>query len=119
MRTLDRYLIRETLGPFALALALFTFLLWVQPMLDTAQTLLSKGVPMGTIGYLLLTLLPQALGVTVPMAFLAGVVMALGRFSGDREAVAMMACGVSPVRLIRPMMLLAAVAAGATFYVLV
>lgn len=119
MRTLDRYLIRETLGPFALALALFTFLLWVQPMLDTAQALLSKGVPMGTIGYLLLTLLPQALGVTVPMAFLAGIVMALGRFSGDREAVAMMACGVSPVRLIRPMMLLAAVAAGATFYVLV
>jgi LPS export ABC transporter permease LptG/LPS export ABC transporter permease LptF len=119
MRTLDRYLIRETLGPFSLALALFTFLLWVQPMLDTAQTLLSKGVPMGTIGYLLLTLLPQALGVTVPMAFLAGVVMALGRFSGDREAVAMMACGVSPLRLIRPMMLLAAVAAGATFYVLV
>jgi LPS export ABC transporter permease LptG/LPS export ABC transporter permease LptF len=119
MRTLDRYLIRETLGPFALALALFTFLLSVQPMLNTAQTLVSKGVPMGTIGYLLLTLLPQALGVTVPMAFLAGVVMALGRFSGDREAVAMMACGVSPVRLIRPMMLLAAVAAGATFYVLV
>lgn len=119
MRTLDRYLIRETLGPFALALALFTFLLSVQPMLDTAQTLLSKGVPMGTIGYLLLTLLPQALGITVPMAFLGGVVMALGRFSGDREAVAMMACGVSPARLIRPMMFLAAIAAGATFYVLV
>jgi len=119
MRTLDRYLIRETLGPFALALALFTFLLWVQPMLKTAELLIAKGAPLQTIAYLLLTLLPQALGVTVPMAFLAGVVMALGRFSGDREAVAMMACGVSPVRLIRPMMLLAAVAAGATFYVLV
>jgi len=119
MKTLDRYLIRETLGPFALALALFTFLLWVQPMLKTAEVLISKGAPMETIAYLLLTLLPQALGITVPMAFLAGVVMALGRFSADREAVAMMACGVSPVRLIRPMMLLAAVAAGATLYVLI
>ena len=119
MRTLDRYLIRETLGPFALALSLFTFLLWVQPMLKTAEMLIAKGAPIQTIGYLLLSLLPQALGITVPMAFLAGVVMALGRFSGDREAVAMMACGVSPVRLIRPMMLLAAVAAGATLYVLV
>ncbi len=119
MKTLDRYLIRETLGPFALALALFTFLLWVQPMLKTAEVLVAKGAPMETIAYLLLTLLPQALGITVPMAFLAGVVMALGRFSGDREAVAMMACGVSPVRLIRPMMLLAAVAAGATLYVLI
>ena len=119
MKTLDRYLIRETLGPFALALALFTFLLWVQPMLKTAEVLIAKGAPMGTIAYMLATLLPQALGITVPMAFLAGVVMALGRFSGDREAVAMMACGVSPARLIRPMMLLAAVAGGATLYVLI
>src|SRR5688572_2475365 len=119
MKTLDRYLIRETLGPFTLALALFTFLLWVQPMLKTAEVLIAKGAPMGTIAYMLATLLPQALGITVPMAFLAGVVMALGRFSGDREAVAMMACGVSPARLIRPMMLLAAVAGGATLYVLI
>lgn len=119
MKTLDRYLIRETLGPFALALVLFTFLLWVQPMLKTAEVLVAKGAPMGTIGYLLLTLLPQALGITVPMAFLGAVVMALGRFSGDREAVAVMACGVSPVRLVRPMLLLATVAAGATLYVLI
>lgn len=119
MRTLDRYLIREILGPFALALSLFTFLLWVQPMLKTAEVLVAKGAPMGTIAYLLLTLLPQALGITVPMAFLAAVVMALGRFSGDREAVALMACGVSPVRLIRPMMLVASVSAGATLYVLI
>lgn len=119
MKTLDRYLIRETLGPFALALTLFTFLLWVQPMLKTAELLVAKGTPSGTIAYLLLTLLPQALGITVPMAFLGAVVMALGRFSGDREAVAVMACGVSPVRLVRPMLLLATVAAAATVYVLI
>jgi LPS export ABC transporter permease LptG/LPS export ABC transporter permease LptF len=119
MKTLDRYLIRETIGPFALALALFTFLLWVQPMLKTAEVLIAKGAPMETIAYLLVTLLPQALGVTVPMAFLAGVVMALGRFSADREAVAMMACGVSPVRLIRPVLILGSLAAAATLYVLI
>jgi LPS export ABC transporter permease LptG/LPS export ABC transporter permease LptF len=119
MKILDRYLIRETLGPFALALSLFTFLLWVQPMLKTAEVLVAKGAPMETIAYLLVTLLPQALGITVPMAFLTGVVMALGRFSADREAVAMMACGVSPARLLRPMLLLAAIAGGATLYVLI
>ncbi len=119
MRTLDRYLIREILGPFTLALTLFTFLLAVQPMLNVAEMLIAKGVAMTTVGRLLVTLLPQALGLTIPMAFLAGVVMALGRISGDREAVALLACGVSPVRLLRPIALLASVAAGATFYVLV
>lgn len=119
MRTLDRYLIRETLGPFALGLVLFTFLLAIQPMLVSAEVLISKGTPMPTVGYLLLTLLPHALGLTIPMAFLASIVMALGRLSGDREAVALMACGVSPLRMLRPVMAMAVVTAAATLYVLV
>ncbi len=119
MRTLDRYLIRETLGPFALGLVLFTFLLAIQPMLEQAEVLISKGTPMPTVGFLLLTLLPHALGLTIPMAFLASIVMALGRLSGDREAVALMACGVSPLRMLRPVVVMATVTAAATLYVLV
>lgn len=119
MRTLDRYLIRESLGPLALGLVLFTFLIAIQPMLSAAELLIAKGTPMPTVAYLLLTLLPHALGLTIPMAFLAATVMALGRLSGDREAVALLACGVSPLRILRPVMVLATIAAGATFYVLV
>lgn len=119
MRILDRYLIRESLGPLALGLVLFTFLIAIQPMLSTAELLISKGTPMPTVAYLLLTLLPHALGLTIPMAFLAAVVMALGRLSGDREAVALLACGVSPLRILRPVLVLGTVAAAATFYVLV
>jgi len=119
MRTLDRYLIRESLGPLALGLVLFTFLIAIQPMLVAAELLIAKGTPMPTVAYLLLTLLPHALGLTIPMAFLAATVMALGRLSGDREAVALLACGVSPLRILRPILMLGTIAAGATFYVLV
>lgn len=119
MRTLDRYLIRESLGPLALGLVLFTFLIAIQPMLVAAEMLIAKGTPMPTVAYLLLTLLPHALGLTIPMAFLAATVMALGRLSGDREAVALLACGVSPLRILRPILVLGVIAAGATFYVLV
>lgn len=119
MKTLDRYLIRECLPPFFLALGLFTFLLQVKPMLERAQDLLAKGVPIPTVGFLLLTLLPQALGVTIPMAFLAGLLMGLGRLSGDREIVALLACGASPVRLLRPILLFALVCGAADMYVLV
>ena len=86
----------KSLPPFLLALGLFTFVLAVSPMLEQAQELLAKGVDLPTVGFLLVTLLPQALGLTIPMAFLAGLLMALGRLSGDREAVALLACGVSP-----------------------
>jgi lipopolysaccharide export system permease protein len=117
--TLDRYVIRETLPPFFLALGLFTFVVAVQPMLLNAQDLLAKGVPIPTVALLLGLLLPSGLGVTIPMAFLSGLLMALGRLSGDREGVALLACGVSPLRLLRPVLLMALVATGLTLYVMV
>ena len=75
---LDRYVIRETIAPFLMALAVFTFLFAVRPMMDNAQALLTKGVPVGTVVYLLANLLPQALGITLPMALLIGLLMASG-----------------------------------------
>jgi LPS export ABC transporter permease LptG len=53
------------------------------------------------------------------MALLVGLLIGLGRMSADREAVALLACGVSPYRLLRPVMLLAAVATAATMYVMI
>ena len=63
--------------------------------------------------------MPQALGITIPMALLVGILIALGRLSGDREIVAMEACGVSLGRLLRPLLLFALVATAATTYVMI
>lgn len=117
-KVLDRYVIRETIAPFLMALAVFTFLFAVRPMMDQAQVLLTKGVPVGTVIYLLANLLPQALGVTLPMALLIGLLMALGRLSADRETVALLACGVSLWRLVRPALILASVVTLATLWVM-
>ena len=118
-RILDRYLIREIVPPFGLGLLVFTFILMIPPLMDVAESLITKGVAAGTIIRLMATLLPQAFGVTIPMALLIGVLIGLGRISGDREAVALQACGVSLVRLLRPILVLAVLAAAATMYVLV
>ena len=104
--------------PFLLALAVSTFIFQINPILQQAESLLAKGIPALTVGYLLLTLIPQALGVTLPISFLFGVLMALGRMSGDRESVAMLACGVSPMRLLRPIGLMAVIIGGFNFYVM-
>jgi LPS export ABC transporter permease LptG/LPS export ABC transporter permease LptF len=116
--TIDRYVIRETIGPFCLALGIFTFVLAVRPMLIYSELLLSKGVPAQTVGFLLILLLPSALGVTLPMAFLSALMMSFGRLSGDRETVALLACGVNPLRLLRPALTMGVVAAGFTAYVM-
>ncbi len=119
MKILDRYIVRETLAPLLMALAIFTFLLAVRPMMEAAESLLAKSVPPSTIGVLLAYLIPQALGITIPMALLAGLLMAFGRLSADRETVALLACGVSFTRLLRPVSIIATIAAAATLWVMI
>src|SRR5512132_1636319 len=118
-RTLDRYLLREIAAPFLLALAVFTFILQLPPIMDQAESLIAKGVAWPTVGHLLLLLIPQALGLTIPMALLVGLLIAFGRLSGDRETVAMLACGVSLYRYLVPVFLLAVPAAAITMWVLI
>jgi LPS export ABC transporter permease LptG/LPS export ABC transporter permease LptF len=118
-RTLDRYIIRETLAPFALTLLILTFVLQIPTIMEVAEKLLAKGVDLPTIGRILLTLLPMSVAITIPVSLLVGLLMAFGRLSTDREAVAMQACGVSLYRMARPVVLLALLAAGATAWVMI
>jgi len=119
LRITDRYILREVLAPFCLSLMVFTFLLLLPPIMEVAEPLITKGVDALTVAKLMVTLLPQGLGVTIPMAVLIGLLMGFGRLSGDRETVALQACGVSLVRMLYPVLLLAVAATGATIYVLV
>ena len=119
LRITDRYILREIIPPFFLALLVFTFLLMIPPIMTVAEELITKGVDGFTIAKIMATLLPQGLGITIPMALLLGVLIGLGRLSSDRETVALQACGVSIFRMLTPLLLLATVAAMATAYVLV
>lgn len=119
MKLLDRYVIREILPPTFLALIIFTFLLLIPPVMDQLQNLVAKGVSFGVAIKMLAMLVPQSLGLTIPMSLLVGTLIGLGRISGDREAVAMLACGVSPYRLLRPLLFLAAVGGGIHLWVMI
>ena len=119
LKTIDRYVIREVVPPFILSLLIFTFVLELPPVMQQLEQLLAKGVPWPTVGRIILLLSPQALGLTIPMALLVGLLIGLGRLSTDRESVALLACGVSPYRLLRPVLVLAGLATAATMYVMI
>ena len=116
LKILDRYLVREILPPLMLALLGLTFVLLMPPIMQNAAQLIAKGVAWSVVLRVLITLLPQSLSVTIPMALLYGVLFGLGRLSADREFVAFQACGVSVFRMMRPIALLAILAAAATAY---
>ncbi len=118
-RVLDRYVIRSVIPPLLMALLVFTFMLILPFLMELAEPLISKGAPASTVAFLMLTLVPQALAVTIPMALLVGLLVGLGRLSSDREWVALQACGVGIGRLVRPVIMLGVLAAVLTFYVYV
>ena len=119
LRILDRYIIREIVSPFVIGLFVFTFLLMIPPIMDVAEELIAKGVAAVTILKIMVTLLPQGLGITIPMALLLGVLMGLGRLSSDRETVALQACGVSIFRMMTPLLVVALGAAAATAWIMI
>jgi LPS export ABC transporter permease LptF/LPS export ABC transporter permease LptG len=116
VKILDRYLVREIVPPLLMALVGLTFVLMMPPIMQNAEHLIARGVPWSIVFQVLLTLMPQALSVTIPMALLYGILFGLGRLSADREFVALQACGVSVFRVFRPIALLAVFAAAATAY---
>ncbi len=118
-KILDRYIVREILLPFFLSLIVLTFVLEIPPILQQGEPLIEKGVEWTIVLRILATLLPQSLGLTIPMALLLGTLIGLGRLSGDREFVALQSCGISIFRLLRPIALLAALATAATAYVMI
>jgi LPS export ABC transporter permease LptF/LPS export ABC transporter permease LptG len=115
-KILDRYLVREIALPFVISLIVLTFVLMIPPILQRAQDLIAKGVEVSVVARALMLLAPQALCNTIPMSVLLGILIGFGRLSGDREFVTMQACGVSLMRLLRPVAIIALLGTAASAY---
>ena len=118
-KILDRYLVREIAVPFVISLLVLTFVLMIPPILQRAQELIAKGVEVSIVAHALVLLAPQALCNTIPMSVLFGILVGFGRLSGDREFVTMQACGVSLMRLLRPVALIALLGTAGTAYAII
>ena len=116
MRKLQAYAIAEFTPPFILSVAVFTFVMLLDKLLDLLDMIVTKGVPMRTVLEVFVLLLPSMIAVVVPMAVLAAVLMAFGRMAGDLEITAMKASGIGIMTTMWPVLAVAAVMAGALVY---
>jgi LPS export ABC transporter permease LptF/LPS export ABC transporter permease LptG len=115
-RILDRYVWAELLAPFGMGLAVFTFFLFIDRVYQLTDLVITKGVPFYLVLGLLGCMLPAFLTLTMPMAYLVSVLLACGRLAGDLEVTALKACGVSPLRLLRPFLLAGALVSLVTLW---
>lgn len=105
---LDRYVISECVPPFALTLAVFTFVLLMHRLLGLSDLVIAKGVPVGEVLWLLALAVPAVLPLLLPVSLLLAVLLAFGRLSSDSEMTAMRASGIGLGHNLRPVLLLSA-----------
>ncbi|HEX4962461.1 MAG TPA: LPS export ABC transporter permease LptG [Thermoanaerobaculia bacterium] len=107
---LNRYIITEILGPLGLGFLVYTFILLIRALFQSAEMIIRRGLPVSVVGKLLALTLPNIVVLTLPMSLLFGTLIAVGRLSSDSELIAMRACGVSLLTLYRPIFLLSSFA---------
>lgn len=109
--TLSRYLGREVLVHFLAVLAIVVGIFVVQRLdallAEAADTELAFGMAARLLALRTLASLPSL----CPVGLYLAIVLTLGRMSRDRELVALSTCGVSPWRVARPVIVLAAMSA--------
>ncbi len=115
-RTLYLSIIREISALFLLGLGIFTLVLLMGRMIKLTEMVVSRGVSLSQVGWMIAYLMPSFLIYTIPMAFLLAVLLTFGRLSADSEMTVMKACGVSLAQVMPPVLLCAAVATALGLY---
>jgi lipopolysaccharide export system permease protein len=102
---LVRYVLKEHIAPFFAALFVTTFLFVINFLVEVLDKILSKGIPAQIVLEIFALNVVWMVGLAVPMSVLAATLMTFGRLSADREITAMQAAGISPLSLMRPVLI--------------
>jgi LPS export ABC transporter permease LptG/LPS export ABC transporter permease LptF len=100
--TLDRLVIREVVPPTVLGFVTYTFLVVMRGIFNLIEQILVRGVALNDALQVMLITLPHIVVLTIPMSYLFGVLLAVGRMSAENEIVAIQAGGIPARRLLRP-----------------
>ena len=97
-------MIRAHVGPFLFALIAITGLLFLNAVAQRLEDLTGKGLGWQTIVEFMVLSLPHTVALTLPMATLVAVLYAFSELTASNEFTAMKAGGVSPQRLVVPLL---------------
>jgi len=118
-RLIDRYLLREVIPYVLLGFVLLTAIIFAHQSKRFSELFVvysRNGAPMEALGRIVTALIPGILVFTLPISLLIGILVGLGRLSGDSEIVALGASGVSRMQVLKPITALALSAVGIMLY---
>jgi len=117
-RTASAYLARQVLGWGAIGLASITILFLSQNLVRMLDKLLLFGVHAAGVATVVKCIAVTMLAHTVPIAFLFGVLVTVGRMAADGEILALRSCGFGLREILLPILVLAIAISAATAWLL-
>ncbi|MGZ8335476.1 MAG: LPS export ABC transporter permease LptF [Allosphingosinicella sp.] len=114
----DRYLAKLIFVPLMATLALAAMLLLLEKMLRLFDFVVSEGGPVNVVWRMLANMIPQYLGLAIPLGLLLGVLLAFRRLALSSELDALRAIGLSYGRLLRVPYLFAIVLVAVNMFII-
>ena len=109
MRKLDKLLFRAIAPPFAITLAVLTFVVSARELGRLSELLITKNASPGIMLAIAGAILPDILIYSLPLSFLIGVLIGLGGLSDESQVLALRACGMPLRSLLRFILVFGAV----------
>lgn len=114
MNRVDRYVFREVLAPTVVAVLAYTGFMLLRAVVQFSDLIVQSDSPLAETGRIIALSTPHIAVLTIPVAFLLGVLIGVGRLGADSELVALRASGIDLLRLYRPIGALAVLASSGT-----
>jgi len=111
-----KLIFQEWIPTAFLALAVLTFFAFAREFYRLASFLITPGISVGAFVTVVGIILANVLYLTIPIAVLVGTVACFSRLGADQEIAALKAGGISVIRLLRPVLLLAGLCAALSLW---
>lgn len=106
MKILSRYCLKEFIPPFLISLICFTCIILFDELFRLIKLFVKKGVGPIYLIESLLYIAPATVVLSIPMAALVAILLALGRLALDSEIMAMRANGIGLHQLMVPLLVM-------------
>lgn len=111
----DKYILGEIKKPLIFSFFIFASLWIVNLLIRILNLAISKGIGWEALFKLVIYYLPTVIVTSAPMAVLMGCMLGITRLNNDSEIIALKAAGISPNRLMYPLIILGLIVSAIIF----
>ena len=112
---INRYIIKEMVGPFSINVFLFAFLFLMTKMIEIANWIVNYNLSLWAVLTMIFYTIPSFMVFIIPMSVMLTILLTFLRLSSDNEIVALKSCGLSVYGLLPPVLFFSFIVCFSTF----